>query len=196
MTQIQEELISLFQGSPVYVASQILGLLLCGLSFFVYYGKKREHILFTKLTSDVLSSIQQAMIGAMTGALINAIAIAREIIFYQRGRKKWADHIVWLIVFIFAMSISPFLTWQGPVSLLPAIGSALAVVAFYCKQPVHTRIFGLFAQGLWFTYTLMTFNLVAALQNLILITSAALGLVRDYREYRARVKSEQSADAE
>ena len=174
----------------MYVASQIYGLCLCSLSFFIYYGKKREHILITKLISDVLSSIQQAMVGASTGALINAIAAAREMIFYHRGKKKWASHIGWLFVFLVAMSISPILTWQGPVSLLPATGSALAVVAFYCKRPVHTRILGLFAQGLWLTYTIMTFNLVAALQNMILIISAALGLVRDYREYRARVKAQ------
>ena len=174
----------------MYVASQIYGLCLCSLSFFIYYGKKREHILITKLVSDVLSSIQQAMVGASTGALINAIAAAREIIFYHRDKKKWASHIGWLFVFLVAMSISPILTWQGPVSLLPATGSALAVVAFYCKRPVHTRILGLFAQGLWLTYTIMTFNLVAALQNMILIISAALGLIRDYREYRARVKAQ------
>ena len=195
MTRIQEELVSLFRGSPMFVASQILGLFLCVISFFVYYGKKREQILFTKLTSDVLNGIQQAMVGASTGALINAIAVVREIIFYHRGRKKWADHIGWLFVFILDMSISPFFTWQGPISLLPATGSALAVVAFYCKKPIHTRIFGLFVQGLWLAYTVMTYNLVAALQNLILIISALLGLVRDYREYRARVKNGYSPDA-
>lgn len=185
MAQLREQIVSLFQGSPLYVASQIYGLCLCILSFFVYYVKKREHILITKLVSDVLSGIQQAMVGASTGALINGIAVVRELIFYNRGRKKWATHIGWLFVFIFAMSISPILTWQGPISILPATGSTLAVIAFYCKRPVHTRIFGLFAQILWLIYTVVTFNLVAALQNTILIISATLGLLRDYREYRA-----------
>lgn len=195
MTQIQEQLLSLFQGSPLFVASQILGLFLCVISFFVYYCKKREQILFTKLTMDVLSGIQQAMVGASTGALINAIAVVRELIFYHRGRKKWADHIGWLFVFIVAMSISPFFTWQGFISLLPATGSALAVIAFYCKRPVHTRIFGLFAQILWLIYTALTFNLVAALQNTILITSAALGLLRDYKEYRRAKNGSATLDA-
>ena len=186
MEQLREQIISLFQGSPLYVASQIYGLCLCSLSFFIYYVKKREHILITKLVSDVLSGIQQAMVGAMTGALINGIAAVRELIFYQRGRKKWADHIIWLFVFILAMTLSPILTWQGPISLLPATGSTLAVIAFYCKRPVHTRIFGLFAQILWLIYTIVTFNLVAALQNTIQIISASLGLLRDYKEYRVQ----------
>lgn len=193
MEQLQEQIVSLFQGSPLYVASQIYGLCLCVLSFFIYYVKKREHILITKLIADVLSSIQQAMVGASTGALINGIAVARELIFYNRGRKKWASHIVWLFVFIFAMSISPILTWQGPISLLPATGSTLAVIAFYCKRPVHMRIFGLFAQILWLSYTVVTFNLVAALQNTILIVSASLGLLRDYKEYLASKASAKGA---
>ena len=182
--ELQEQILSLFQGSPLYVASQIYGLCLCVLSFFIYYVKKREHILITKLIADVLSGIQQAMVGASTGALINGIAAIRDLIFYHRGRKKWASHIVWLFVFIFAMSISPILTWQGPISILPATGSTLAVIAFYCKRPVHTRLFGLFAQTLWLIYTIVTFNLVAALQNMIQIVAALLGLLRDYQEYR------------
>jgi lipid-A-disaccharide synthase-like uncharacterized protein len=189
MDQFQEQLISLFQGSPLFIASQILGLCLCIISFFIYYLKKREHILITKLISDVLCVIQQAMVGASTGAMINGIAVARELIFYNRGRKKCASHIVWLFVFIGAMGISPVLTWQGPISILPAIGSSLAVMAFYCKRPTHTRIFGLFAQTLWLIYTVVTFNPVAVLQNTIQIVAALLGLLRDYKEYRAHKSS-------
>ena len=79
--ELQEQILSLFQGSPLYVASQIYGLCLCVLSFFIYYVKKREHILITKLIADVLSGIQQAMVGASTGALINGIAAVRDLIF-------------------------------------------------------------------------------------------------------------------
>lgn len=173
----------------MFVASQILGAFLCILSFFIYSCKKREHILLIKLTSDVLSSIQQAMAGATTGALICTIGAARECVFYNRGRKKWASHIVWLFVFLIAMSISPIFAWEGPISLLPAIGSALAVLAFYCKNPLHIRIFGLFAQLLWLIYTILTFNLVSVVQNIILIFSALFGLFRDFREYKASKKS-------
>ena len=186
MIQLYEQFIALFQGSPRFVASQVLGLLLCVLSFFVYCGKKREQILITKLSADILSSIQQAMVGASTGALICCIAITRELVFYNRGKKKWASHIVWLFVFLLAMSIAPFFTWQGPVSLLPATGSALAVIAFYCKRPVHTRIIGVFAHLLWLIYTILTLNLMSVVENIILISSAILGLLRDYKEYRAR----------
>ena len=80
MDQFQEQLISLFQGSPLFIASQILGLCLCIISFFIYYLKKREHILITKLISDVLCVIQQAMVGASTGAMINGIAVALDLI--------------------------------------------------------------------------------------------------------------------
>jgi hypothetical protein len=188
MSHLGEQFLSLFEGSPIFVASQILGLFLCSLSCFVYACKKREHILLVKLTSDTLSSIQQAMAGATTGALICTIGITRDLVFYNRGRKKWASHIVWLFIYIVAMSISPFFTWQGPISLLPATGSALAVIAFYCKKPLHIRLIGLFAQLLWLTYTILTLNMVAAIQNVILIISVLLGLLRDYREYRREKK--------
>jgi lipid-A-disaccharide synthase-like uncharacterized protein len=62
-------------------------------------------------------------------------------------------------------------------------------MAFYCKRPTHTRIFGLFAQTLWLIYTVVTFNPVAVLQNTIQIVAALLGLLRDYKEYRAHKSS-------
>ena len=173
----------------MFVASQILGLFLCILSFFIYSCKKREHILLLKLTSDILSSIQQAMAGATTGALICSIGVTRDIVFYHRGRKKWASHIAWLFVFLVAMSISPFLSWQGPISLLPATGSVLAVIAYYCKHPVHIRIFGLFAHLLWLIYTLLTYNVISSIQNVILITSVLRGLLYDYKTYKESKKS-------
>lgn len=189
MSQLQDQIISLFEGSPLFIASQILGLFLCILSFFVYSCKKREHILITKLISDVLSSIQQAMAGATTGALICSIAVTRDFVFYNRGRKKWATNIAWLFVYLIAMSISPFFTWQGPISLLPAIGSALAVVAFYCKRPLHTRVIGLFSQLLWLIYTVLSLNIISAVQNTILLISVLVGLGHDWREYKAKKKA-------
>jgi lipid-A-disaccharide synthase-like uncharacterized protein len=47
----------------------------------------------------------------------------------------------------------------------------------------------LFAQTLWLIYTVVTFNPVAVLQNTIQIVAALLGLLRDYKEYRAHKSS-------
>ena len=169
---------------PSYVIGQILGFLIAFVSFFIYYGKNKKNILTAKLISDVLNVVQQGMIGAYTGACINVIAVAREIIFYHRGKWKWANSRLWLWLFILLMGLAPVLTWNGIVSLLPSIGSVLAVIAFYMEKPTYIRVIGLCSQIFWLLYSIFTINLGAILQNIILIFSAVLGLIRERTEQR------------
>lgn len=166
----------------IYTIGQIMGLGLSFIGFFIYYAKTRKGILCAKLVSDVLYAIQQLMVGAPTGALINAIAISREIIFYYRQDKKWASHRFWLYLFIFLMGITPILTWMGPVSLLPAVGSIFSVISFYCAQPRHTRMLAILSIIPWFVYCCIIPNYGVLVSLTIQITAITLGLIRDYRE--------------
>lgn len=184
-----EFLISLiYNGDPLYTAGQLLGLLITVFSVFIYYAKRRNRILLTKLITDVLNVVQQALIGAYTGSLLNGIAVFREIVFYNRTRKKWASHIFWLFFFIFLMGLSPLLTWNGFISLLPAVGSVIAVVGFYMQNPTHTRILGIFSMAFWLAYSFITVNVGAVIQNVIMILSAIAGLIRDFAEIKKREK--------
>lgn len=167
----------------VYIFAQVLGFVLAFVSFFTYIARKRSHILIVKLISDVLNVLQQALLGAITGSVLNIVAVFREIVFYNKGTRKWASGIWWLFLFIVLMGISPLLTWTGWVCLLPAVGSILAVIGFYINNTTHTRIIGVFAQTLWLIYSIYTVNYGAILCNSLLIVSAIVGLSIDLYEY-------------
>ena len=170
-------------------AGQIFGMGLSVLGFVIYYAKTRRGILCAKLLSDFLSTFQQFMVGAPTGALINGLAIFREIVFYYRQDKKWASHRFWLYFFIVLMGITPVFTWMGPVSILPAAGSVLSVVAFYCVEPRHTRMIAIFSLLPWFLYCHIIPNYGILVSITIQITSAILGLIRDYKELKAKTNA-------
>ena len=169
----------------LHLIGQILGILLAVVGFFVYFAKTRRGILSAKLILDIGYAIQQSMVGAYTGALINGISVFREIVFYHRDTKKWARPIFWLYFFIALTGVSPILTWAGPISLLPAVGSIAAVIAFYCRNPHHTRLIGLVSLTLWLIYCIVIPNYGVLLTTAIQIISAILGLIRDYREKSA-----------
>ena len=176
-----------YHTMDLVTAGQILGLLLSFVGFFIYYAKTRQGILTAKLVCDIGYFFQQIMIGAHTGAVINAIAVLRELVFYHRDTHKWASHRFWLYLFIVLMGLSPVLTWMGPVSLLPAVGSAVAVIGFYCKDPHHTRILGLMGTLPWVVYAMIMTNYGQILSGTVQTVSAILGLARDYRNmYIAR----------
>lgn len=170
------------QNLDIAVIGQILGIALSCFNFFVYRARTREGILLSKLILDIGYSIQQCMIGAFTGALVNGIGIFRDVVFFNRQRRPWASHRFWLYLFVVLMGLSPVFTWIGPASLLPAFGSAFAVVGFYCEKPQHTRLFILLATIPWLIYAMIITNYGMILNNVIQFVSVTLGLIRDHRE--------------
>ena len=176
------------QTIDLTTVGQILGIFLAFFGFFVYFAKTRQGILITKLISDVGYCIQQIMIGATTGALINGFAILREFVFYHRNTKRWASHRIWLYFFIVLMNLSPILTWAGPISLLPALGSTISVIALYCQKPWHTRIFAFLSLIPWIIYASVVRNYGMLIGIPVQMIASLLGLIRDYREFRARKK--------
>ena len=179
-----EKIVLHMQSFDMIAVGQAFGIVLSVVGFFVFLAKTRRGILIAKLTCDAGYCIQQIMLGATTGAMINAIAVFRDVVFYHRTEKKWAAHRFWLYFFVLVMGLSPVLTWMGPVSILPAAGSVIAVFGFYCRQPRHTRIQGLAAMIPWMIYAAIITNYGLMLTTVIQIISALLGLLRDHRTAR------------
>ena len=185
--------------SPVfdlYTFGQIFGIVVSFVGFFVYFGKKRSTLLFSKALLDFLYFLQQLMIGAYTGSVLNAIGVVRDIIFFLREKHKWASSRVWLYLFASLMFLSPVLTWMGPISLFPAVGSVLAVIGFYSLDPHRTRVFGLFAQSLWLIYCLYLMNIGIIITTTIQLVAVIAGLIRDYKEKRRATNLERMKNDE
>ena len=116
----------------------------------------------------------------LTGAILNAIGIFREIVFYNRLDKNWAKHKFWLFFFIGVTLISPIVSWSGPISLLPAFGSIFAVILFYSKNTDYMRYLSFLAQGLWLVYASVIISVPAIISNAIMILSSIIGIIRSF----------------
>lgn len=175
------------------IIATIIGIVAIAESLLIYASVKRERILLFKLISDVLWGANYLLLGMYTGALLNVIAIGREIIFYHRSRHKWANNIAWFFVFVALTLISPILSWAGWISILPALGSVFAVMSFYCKKELVMKIFAFPAQGLWFTYNLLSENWSGLASCSITLVSIVIGLVREFcvaRKAKRMIESE------
>ena len=183
-------IVDFFTSMPPHeVAAQIVGFFGIVISLFIYAGKTRATILICKFISDVLWFVNLILLAGYTGALLNLIAMVRETVFYNRDRKKWASHRIWLYVFIALTLLSPIFEWVKVggftwVPLLPAVGSVFAVVSFYSKHPRVMRYFGFIAQAFWLVYAIMLVNISSIFCCTLTITSAVIGMVREYRAKR------------
>ena len=179
------ENINLSDGISLYEFAQFFGIVIALLGFFTYSSKKRDTILLVKAATDVLSTVQQALVGAFTGSLITLVAVFRGLVFWQRKNKKWANHKFWLWFFVVAIGSTPIFTWSGIESLLPMAGSVIMVFGFYSLNPSTTRTLALFGHGSWLIYGISHLNFGTILSNTIYITAAIIGLMSDYNTKNA-----------
>ena len=166
-------------------AAQILGIIGICLSFFIYIVRRRSSILLTKFTSDVIWAAHYILIGAYSGAALNILAMARETVFYNK-EKKWASSRIWLYLFCALTMLSGFLTWEGPSSLLPSIGSVCAVISFWCTKPIHIRLLAGPAQLLWTIYNIVHRSLTGGISSGLSLLSVLIGLAGDIYEMKKK----------
>ena len=160
--------------------AQLAGFTGTVLCFFMFVARKRRTILLCKLTCDIIWTFHYVLIGAYSGAALNILAIGRESVFYNK-EKKWASSIFWLYFFVALTIGSSLLTWEGPLSLLPMIGSCCAVVSFWCTKPLHIRLLAIPAQVLWLIYGILHVSVPSVISNIIALTAIGIGIYRDLR---------------
>lgn len=161
--------------------ARIIGVIAVAVSCVIFLGRKRRTILIAKFTADVLWFFHYFLIGAYSGAALNVLALGRESVFYNK-EKKWASHRFWLFLFLGLTIASCLMTWEGPASLLPMIGSCFAVVSFWCTKPIHIRLMAIPAQVLWLIYGTVHFSLPSFICNTMALVTIGIGLWQDVRE--------------
>ena len=83
----------------------------------------------------------------------------REVLFRQKKRQKWTKSPIRAVVFVIMSLLSLLISWQGPVSLLLALGSSVAVVGIWCSDTAHIRAFSFPGVFLWLIYSILTHSL-------------------------------------
>lgn len=184
---------SIAAKGPLFCAGQILGIFIIAWSFLIYLQRDRNRILIFKFCGDMFSVVQYALCSAPAGAVLNVIMGCREIIFFHRGKRRWANSIAWLFVFMALIFLSPFVTSKEPVfsalwllNLLPACGSVLGVIGLYAKNPTLTRLLSLGGIICWLIYVTLLQNWIQIVSNVISICSILVGLLGDYIRYRKK----------
>lgn len=170
------------------ITGEVFGYLAILCMLLIYVSVNRSRILKVKIVTDSLFLLNQFFLGMMTGAALYAVAISRSAIFYQRGRRKWADTPLWLVFFILLTLISPILTWAGPISLLPTVGSIICVFSYYVTNTILLRVLSFFGEGLWLVYGLLSGSRAVAIAGVIALVSIGVGMLNEWHHHRKQKK--------
>ena len=99
--------------------------------------RSRRQSLKIQSAGCLLEALYSFTIGALTGAFINVINFIRSGLFVRRDEFGRFSYLLILVFFDLVILGNCLLTWAGPVSLLPTIGS---LVRTYCLWQSDMRL--------------------------------------------------------
>jgi len=159
-------------NSDTFVA-QIVGFIPLILALFVFVHNNRKKIIFFKFCTDFLWAIHFFMLGELSGAIVNVINTARNLIFSQKG-KKWASNKMMPVIFCILISVCTLITDDSFKSIFPLLGSCLATIGFWQNTPEKIRLFNFLGIFLWLIYGFLTISISTIISNIISLISIIL----------------------
>ena len=164
--------------------AQIVGICALIASTLSFQLKTRKQILIAQLITVVLFTTHFAMLGAVTGAAMNATSIVRNIVFYNRDKKIFSGNI-WVVVFIAVNIIAGIIFWEDWRSLLCISAMAINTVSMSMKKPQHVRAVMLASSPFFLLYNLQTGSIGGVGNELIAEISGVIALVRYHKKEKA-----------
>lgn len=158
---------------PVTATAQILGFIPVVLGFFVFYVTDRKKTLAVKAVCDGLFVIHFFLLNQWTGGVVSIVNAMRGITFSQKGRYRWSSNLFLPILFCLLTIGGSLLGWTGIKSLLPMVGSCLAVIGYWCNEPGLLRKFNFAGISLWLIYGILTMSIPTMINNVVYLVSIA-----------------------
>ena len=153
---------------PLFIAAQVCGIGgMIGL-FISFQAKTTIKIAFTQSIACIFLTTQFLLLGV-----------------YANGEKKWAQGIIWPIVFSVVNVIFAIFTWADFFSLLPVIALILSNFALRIKNAQVSRMLTFPSSPLWLTYDLHTGAYLSIVTEVLVMSSILLGLWRYRKEKKA-----------
>lgn len=170
---------------------QAIGIAAMVFNILSYQHKNQKMVILFQLTGATLFAVHFAFLGAVVGAILNAVAVFRAIVFLFRERLH-TDHIAWTIAFEIIFVASYILTfkvfdkeptvWNFILEFLPVIGMTALTLAYRCKDAKAIRRYGLISSPAWLIYNIANFSIGAICCEAISLISIVVGMIRHDRK--------------
>lgn len=149
------------------------------ISLFVsHQNKTRQGILYGKLSADVFWVAHYLCLGATAGAIPNFVGIFRELVFINRGRRKFAGNTVWPIIFILINLSLGIISYNKWFDLLPIIASAFVTVSLWINDPRLTKLISVPVSSAFLVYNVLVGSYIGIFNESFAIISIILFFIR------------------
>ena len=156
---------------------QIIGVIATTIFFFSYQVKDKKLLLTIQTIGTAVMCVQYLLLSAWSGFALSIVCIIRNLLFFQRHRKFLSGR--WLpFAMAVVMAVTCAFSWEGWPSLLFAGGLMINTVCLGFCQPKGLLKSILVTSPMVLIYLILIFSVGGIANELITITSAAIGLYR------------------
>ena len=188
----------------MFIFIQAIGIVAMIFPALSFQQKTQKRILLFQLIGNSLFFVQYLLLNSYVGAFLNLIAIIRALVYSQMGKRKWADSILWLYLFLlltvatYVLTFTVFgterTTFNYIVELMPVIGISIQHFGFRMKEASKVRLMYLFSAPLWVAYASIRMSIGGILVDSINIVSIIIGMIRLDRKKEVKTEIEEKSE--
>lgn len=156
------------------VIGNIIALIASLLMLYSGYIKKKQKILFIQTIQIGLSVLSNVVLGGISGAIINALSLLRNVLCYKEKLNK-----VWKLILII---LSTILTLKfnnlGIIGLLPVVSMVVYTILIDLKNVIKFKYLILFTMTMWLIYDIYIMSYTAAIFDLGTIIANIIAVIQ------------------
>ena len=168
-----------FFGPVLYlIVLNGFGVLAIGCKVCEYQVKKRDVMLIIATIANVLWVLYFVFYGDLASALTCFIGVVRLLVFMQKGKHKWAESSIWLVLFLIlqvAVAIFTYKVWKDLISLTAGF---VGIFAYFVASPKKYRYLSFVYMSLWVVNGIIKFYPVALISDTMSLISVTVAIVR------------------
>lgn len=159
------------------IIGHIIGFISTAMLFFSYQIFDKKKLIAVQTVATALSCVQYILIGALSGAALNVVCVARNLIFYNRDKKflsgKWIPFLTAAVM----AGVSAF-SWDGHHSLFIISGLVVNTVCMGFCDSHNLRKSILLTSPLVFVYNFIARSYSGMTTETLSFCSAIIGIIR------------------
>lgn len=144
------------------------------LMVYTGYIKKKEKILFFQTIQIGLSVISNLILGGITGAIINALGLIRNILCYKEKLNKIAQ----IILIILSILLGVYFNNLALIGLLPIISNVVYIVFMNIKDVTKFKYLIIFTMTMWLIYDIYIMSYTSAVFDLGNIIANIISIIQ------------------
>jgi len=159
----------------MFYIAQIIGLIGLIIVILSFQKNDKKTLLNYQIISTIFFGIQYILLNALSGFFMNITMCIRNIIFTRYDNKIPKIYITIIIIIMIALSL---LSYNGPISLLPCIGSTIYTITLANSSLKKIRISNSITCILYIIYNLNVLAIAGIISATLELTSTLISIYK------------------